>query len=65
MEFPPDNAQRLFVSNVLAALVKLSYTDRYGQHQSLILDSSTYGITSLSCAIKDAYKTRMGKSWQA
>lgn len=28
VELQPDNAQRLFVSNVLAALVKLSYTDR-------------------------------------
>lgn len=33
VELPPDNAQRLFVSNVLAALVKLSYTDRYSQRQ--------------------------------
>ncbi|CAN0138442.1 unnamed protein product [Ectocarpus sp. 12 AP-2014] len=29
VELQPDNAQRVFVSNVLAALVKLSYTDRY------------------------------------
>ncbi|CBN78893.1 conserved unknown protein [Ectocarpus siliculosus] len=28
VELQPDNAQRVFVSNVLAALVKLSYTDR-------------------------------------
>lgn len=28
LELQPDNAQRVFVSNVLAALVKLSYTDR-------------------------------------
>ncbi|CAM9489980.1 unnamed protein product [Scytosiphon promiscuus] len=28
VELQPDNAQRVFVSNVLAALVKLSYTER-------------------------------------
>lgn len=28
LDLQPDNAQRVFVSNVLAALVKLSYTDR-------------------------------------
>lgn len=29
VQLQPDNAQRVFVSNVLAALVKLSYADRY------------------------------------
>lgn len=28
VELQPDNAQRVFVSNVLAELVKLSYTER-------------------------------------
>lgn len=41
VELQPDNAQRVFVANVLAALVKLSYTDRFGPRH---LSTCTFGV---------------------
>lgn len=37
VQLQPDNVQRVFVSNVLAALVKLSYADRYEMVMAMVM----------------------------